>query len=88
MFVDGSQVNGNYTQERQSGRLDNGCWERSGWAWQTQGGRLFVGVGSFEAVVECQVSAVTGAPSPEEGGLCLDPLRLMTFDANGLFSVT
>ena len=39
-------------------------------------------------MAECQVSAVAGDLSQEERGPCLDPLRLMTYNANALFTVT
>ena len=88
VFVDRSQVNVDYAWERQTRSPDNWCWERSGWAWQKQRGHLFVGVGCYEAVAKCQGSAVTSAPSQQGRGPCLDPLRLMTYNANGLFAVT
>ena len=35
-----------------------------------------------------QGAAVTGAAMEHRGGSCLDRLRVMTFNANGLFTVT
>ena len=36
----------------------------------------------------CQIATVTGAPPSTVGGPCLDQLRVMTLNANGLFTMT
>ena len=39
-------------------------------------------------MAECQSATVTGSQTNTMGGPCLDQLRMMTLNANGLFTVT
>ena len=47
-----------------------------------------VGVRRHEAVAGCQGTAVTGAATAHNGGPCVDNLRVMTVNVNGMFTVT